>query len=124
MTKAHTPAEGILKIGEFGASKWYHIRCECGSDDCSHEVEVEADECDVQVHIYVKNHTKWWEKNRWQQMWQLLTRGYADMQTTIVLNEQTAVNYAEALKSAAKDVKALRAEMIAERNARKEESEK
>jgi hypothetical protein len=103
--KTEKPAEGILKTSEWGNSKWYHIRCECGSDDCSHELNVEADDCDVQVHIYVKNHTKWWEKNRWKQIWQILTRGYADMQTTIVLNEQTAHNYAEALKSAIKDVK-------------------
>jgi hypothetical protein len=118
MTKAQKPAEGILKTGEFGTSKWYHIRCECGNDDCSHEVEVEADECDVSVHIYAKNHTRWWSKNRWSQIWQILVKGYAEMQTTIVLNEQTAINYAEALKSAAADVKALRAEMIAKRKNR------
>lgn len=120
MTKAQTPAEGILLVGEFGTSKWYHIRCECGSDDCSHEIEVEADEGEVSVHIHVRNHTKWWEKNRWQQIWQLISRGYSDMQTTIVLSEQTAVNYAETLKSAVKDVKTLRAELIAKRKVDRE----
>lgn len=103
--EAQKPAEGILKTSEFGDSKWYHIRCDCGNDDCSHEMEVEADDFGVQVHIYVKNHTRWWEKNRWKQIWQILTKGYAHMDTTIILNEQTALNYSETLKSAINDVK-------------------
>lgn len=114
--KAETPAQGILKTGEFGTSKWYHVRCSCGSDDCSHEVNVEADECDVSVHIYANNHTKWWERNRWRQIWQILTRGYAEMQTTIVLDEQTAVNYAAALTNAVEDVKVLRKQMMDKRD--------
>mgnify|MGYP001154579640 CR=1 FL=1 len=119
MTSAEKPATGILKTGEFGDSIWYHIRCECGNDDCSHEVEVEADECDVSVHIYAKNHTRWWQRNRWQQIWQIFTRGYAEMQTTIVLNEQTAVNYAAALTDAVANVKVLRKRMMDERLAAK-----
>ncbi len=108
--EAQKPAEGILKTSEFGDSKWYHIRCDCGNDDCSHEMEVEADDFGVQVHIYVKNHTRWWEKKRWKQIWQILTKGYAQMDTTIVLNEQTALNYAETLKSAINDVKKFKAD--------------
>ena len=103
-----TPAEGILKTAQWGDSKWYHVRCNCGSDDCSHELNVEADEVEVSVHIYANNHTKWWEKNRLGQIWQILTKGYAKMQTTIVLNEQTALNYANALTSAIDDVKEFR----------------
>lgn len=106
--KAEQPATGILKTNEWGDSKWYHIRCDCGSDDCSHEVEVEADDFGVCVHIYVNNRTKWWELNRWRQIWQILTEGYAKMETTIVLKEQTAINYASALTSAANDVKLFR----------------
>lgn len=115
--RAQKPAQGILKTNEWGDSKWYHVRCDCGSDDCSHEIEVEADDCGVQVHIYVKNHTKWWERNRWRQIWQILTRGYADMQTTIVLNEQTALNYAETLKAAMSDVKNFKQESWKKRKA-------
>ena len=103
--EAQKPAEGILKTNEWGDSKWYHVRCDCGNDDCSHEIEVEADDIHVQVHIYSNHHTKWWEKKRWGQIWQILTKGYAEMQTTIVLNEQTALNYAETLKAAIADVK-------------------
>ena len=116
--KAEKPAEGILKTSEWGDSKWYHVRCDCGSDECSHEVNVEADDFGIQVHVYVKNHTRWWQKNRWKQIWQILTKGYAEMETTIVLNEQTALNYAETLKSAIRDIKKLKEERIAA-NARK-----
>ena len=112
---AEKPTEGILKTSEWGDSKWYHIRCECGSDDCSHELNVEADDVEVQVHIYAKNHTKWWKMNRWQQIWQILTKGYAEMQTTIVLKEQVAINYAETLKSAVVDVKQFKADYWAKK---------
>lgn len=106
---AEKPATGILKTHEWGDSKWYHVRCACGDDGCSHELQVEADEIEVSIHIYTKSHTRWWERKRWSQIWQILTRGYAEMQATIVLDEQTAFNYAEALKSAILDVKYFRA---------------
>lgn len=101
-------ANGVLKTSDFGDSKWYHIHCDCGNEDCAHDIEIEADDIHVQVHIYHVQHTKWWSKNRWQQIWQILTRGYADMQTTIVLNEQTALNYADNLVAAMDDVKEFR----------------
>lgn len=103
--EAQKPAEGILKTNEWGNSKWYHVMCYCGDDDCSHTVEVEADDFGVQVHIYAKVYTKWWNANRWKQIWQILTKGYADMQTTIVLKEQVALNYSETLNTAIEDVK-------------------
>ena len=103
--EAQAPAQGILKQGDFGDAKFYYIQCECCDENCSHTVEVEADDMGIQVHIHVNNHTKWWEKRRWKQIWQIMTRGYAEMQTTTVMNEQTALNYAETLKSAIQDVK-------------------
>ena len=115
------PAQGILKTNDFGDSIWYHIRCNCGSDDCSHEVCVEADEIEVSVHIYANNHTKWWEKNRWQQIWQILTKGYVEMQTTIVLDDQTAFNYAAALTNAVEHVKVFRKRMMEARKERDRE---
>lgn len=110
------PATGILKQGDFGAAMFYYVQCECTDPDCAHTIEVEADEVEVSVHLYHTQHTKWWEKNRWAQIWQLLTKGYAEMQTTIVLNEQTAYNYAAALTSSINDVKMFRAKRDAARN--------
>jgi len=101
-------ATGVLKKGDWGDSMWYHVQCDCGSEDCAHDINIEADDCHVQVHIYHVQHTKWWEKNRWQQIWQILTKGYAEMQTTIILDEQTALNYADNLIAAMDDVKEFR----------------
>ena len=103
-----TPAVGILKQNDWGDSKWYYIQCDCGNEDCAHSVSIEADECDVAVHIYHTQRTKWWEKSRWLQIWKILTSGYVDMQTTIVLNEQTAINYSVTIQNAIKDVKEFR----------------
>lgn len=106
--KPETPATGILKTSDFGLAKFYHIHCDCGSDECAHEIEIEADDTCVQVHIYHTLHTKWWEKSRWKQLWQLITTGYIDAQSTIVMDEQTALNYSAILKSAMEDVKQFR----------------
>lgn len=110
--KPENPAKGILKTGEYGDSVLYHIRCECGNEDCAHEVEVEADSMNVQVHIYHTQHTKWWELNRWKQLWQILTKGYSKMETTLVMDEQTSLNYSQALKDAITNVKHLRNKRI------------
>ena len=107
--KAEKPAVGIMKTNEWGDSIHYHIRCDCGNDDCSHDVEIEADEYfDIQVTIYVRSPTKWGEKNRWKQIWNILTKGYTEMESTIVLKEQTALNYASTLKTAITDMKKLK----------------
>ena len=106
--KAEKPATGILKQGDFGNAMFYYVACDCADPDCSHTVEVEADDMHVQVHLYTNHRTKWWSTNRWKQIWQILTKGYTEMQTTIVLREQTALNYAEVLKSAMSDVKSFR----------------
>ena len=104
-----TPAKGILKTGDFGDAMFYHIHCDCGNNECSHDIEIEADDIGVHVHIYHTPHTKWWEKKRWSQLWQLLTTGYVDAQSTIVMDEQTALNYSATLKTAMNDVKNFRA---------------
>jgi len=106
--EAQEPATGILKHGDFGDVKFYYIQCTCGSEDCSHDIEVEAGEVGVSVYIYVTQHTKWWEANRWKQIWQILTKGYAEIKSTIVMDQQTAFNYANALTSAVEDVKQFR----------------
>ena len=114
--KAERAATGILKQGDFGDAMFYYVQCDCGSEDCAHTVEVEADDMHVQVHLHHTQHTKWWQKNRWSQIWQILTKGYSEMQTTIVLREQTAINYASALTNAVNDVKLFKAKEAATRS--------
>ena len=106
--KAQKPAKGILKTNEFGTSKCYYVHCECGSPECAHHVWVEASSMDVTVSLGLTLRSKWYNMNRWKQIWQILTKGYIDTETTLVLNEQSALNYTETLRLAIKDVKQLR----------------
>jgi len=104
--KAQTPAEGILKRGDWGYSKLYNVPCECSDSTHDHNVWVETDETErVNVTIYTTVKSKWWEANRWQKIWTLLTKGYVEYEATVVMTEQQALNYSETLKKAIADVK-------------------
>ena len=130
--QAQVPAEGILKTNDFGNSKWYHVVCGCGQPDHSLTVEVEAEETGVNVNTYVTVKTDYWSESvkkrydidsQWQQefdwfwkdlwngfitrlklTWSVWTKGYIQCESTIAMSEQQALNYAETLKSAIKDV--------------------
>ena len=104
--KPEKPAEGILKQSDFGDSIWYQVQCECTDPDHCHVVEVEADleVRDVAVHIYTDVSTPFWSKSRWKMIWEILTTGCAKHQACIILQSQSAVNYAAALKEASKQV--------------------
>lgn len=105
--KAEKPAWGISKQGDYGDSIWYHVECECADPDHCHIIEVEADLVtrDVSVHLYTEVTTPFWSKSRWKMIWEILTTGRAKHQACIILKDQSAVNYAAALKDAAKQVK-------------------
>jgi hypothetical protein len=99
------PAEGILLRKDYGDAKIYQIVCECGDCDHDHNVWVEAEDYGVTVTIYSQQKTKWWQSNRWKIIWTLLTKGYVERESTIIMSEQQALNYANVLQSAVKDVK-------------------
>lgn len=103
--KAEKPAEGILRLNDWGQSKWYQVSCDCTDPDHAHTFEVEADDHSVTVTIYATVKTKFWSRNRWRQIWDILRQGYVEYEGTIILKEQQAINYASALTSAVKDVK-------------------
>jgi len=103
--KAEKPAEGILKRNEFGDSRMYQVTCECGSSDHDHNVWVETDDTErVMVTVYTTVKSKWWSLNRWQQIWILLTKGYIEYEANLIMTQQQALNYAETLKTATKDL--------------------
>ena len=102
------PAEGIMLVKEWGASKMYKIACDCGNDECSHMVDIEAEDIGVNVTTYTTQKSNWWSKNRWQLIWTLLTSGYIEYQATIYMSKQQALNYAETLKKAIIDVEEFR----------------
>jgi hypothetical protein len=110
------PAEGILLHKDYGDAKYYIVTCECCSTDCTHTVCVEAEDTGVTVTTYTQQKTKWWELNRWQIIWRLLTRGYIEYEASIIMSQQQAVNYAHVLSSASKDVEVFRRQRQAKTN--------
>jgi len=110
--------------------------CGCGQEYHDHNVEVEAADTGVNVNIYASAKTNYWSElvekrydieSPWLQevdwflkdlinglwtrlkiTWQLWTTGYVRVETTITMTEQQALNYAETLKSAIKDVQSFK----------------
>jgi hypothetical protein len=102
------PAEGILKQNSWGDSKLYKVVCECGSNDCDHNVWVEAEDTGVTVTIYTTTRTNFWSKTRWYHIWTLLTKGYIDTEANLIMKKQVALNYANVLQSAINEVERFR----------------
>ncbi len=130
--KAQAPAEGILKTNDYGDSKWYQVVCGCGQPDHTLTVEVEADETGVSINTYATVKTDYWTetvKKRydidspwlqewdwfWKELingfftrlrltWDVWFKGYVRAETTTLMSKQQALNFAETLKSAVKDV--------------------
>jgi len=100
-----TAAEGILKRNDWGDSKIYQVVCDCSDANHDHNIWVEAEDCGVTVTIYTTSKSKWFEMSRWRKIWILLTQGYIEEETSIIMKEQQALNYAETLKNAVEDVK-------------------
>jgi hypothetical protein len=107
--KSQTPAEGILIQRDYGDAKVYTVMCECGDGNHQHNVWVEAEDIGVLITTYTQQKSKWWKLNRWQTIWILLTKGYIEYEATLIMTEQQALNYAEILKTAIKDVKQFKA---------------
>lgn len=111
--KSQTPAVGILKRNDWGDSMSYQVVCECGQPDHDHNIWVEAEDTSVSVTIYTTEKTKWWKLNRFQKIWTLLTKGYIEYETSLIMTEQQALNYANVLTTAIKDSKKFREERYA-----------
>jgi hypothetical protein len=99
------PAEGIMKTNDWGKSVVYKIACTCGDSNHEHNVWVEADDHDISVTVYTTTKTNFWSKTRWYHIWNLLTNGYIDTESTVCMTQQQTLNYAETLKNAIEDVK-------------------
>lgn len=131
--KSQKPAEGITRMNSVDSEyPRYRVSCHCGSEDHSHDVFVEAEDDCVVVTVYTTETTDFWTnrlshdynridhwswrfvepyKNlvnalyrRCQLTWQLWTRGYVKYQADLVLTRQAAINYADALKNAVRDI--------------------
>lgn len=104
MSENDMPLKGIQLTAEFDKAKIFHIRCECADNDHSHDLDVEIDEHgDVIVNIYTKIRSRFWELSRWKQIWQILSKGYTEVESSILLSEASAKNYGNALLKTIKD---------------------
>ena len=103
--KTQQPAEGILLVKDWGQSKMYKAVCGCGDDVCSHTIDIEADDCGVHINIYTQTQTNFWSVSRWSHLWKLIINGRTNFETSIVLSEQAALNYAKTLQKAISDVR-------------------
>ena len=134
--KAQEPAEGILKINEWGNSKMYTVRCTCGNTDDDIDFEVEADDLGVTVYTYTTQKTDWWVDSYEQYKsyerfknpllfqidfvvrgflnslahklkitYNVWVNGYVNYSQSLIMTEQQALNYANTLNKAIKDVK-------------------
>ena len=134
--EAQAPAEGILLHKDWGDSQAYEIPCNCGCDDHTHNLWVEADDAGVSITIYSKLSTDFWKENVeprydienellqwynwfWTGIWNgICTRlrltkeiwfnGYAKYESTLCMSRQQTVNYAETLLSAMHKVEEFR----------------
>jgi hypothetical protein len=106
---AQKPAQGIMLLSDYGKAKTYHIECECTDPDHAHTLDVEADEdFGVTVEIWTTAETPVWKISRWKLIWELLTKGTVKYNVALILREQQALNYAEALNKAIADVKSYK----------------
>ena len=102
------PAKGILLVNDWGASKMYKAVCQCGDDSCTHTIDIDAEDVGVTVTVYTQTKTNFWSTTRWAHIWTLPTKGYIETESCIIMTKQVALNYANVLQLAIKDVEEFR----------------
>lgn len=128
-----TPAEGILKQSDYGEYQSYTLTCECAEPNHDQHLIIEADDNNITVTIYSKQYTNSWDEmvkprydiecfalqylnwraceivnglwTRLKLSWQLWFKGEIEYQSSTILTEQQAINYANVLIKAVEDVK-------------------
>lgn len=113
--KYQKPAQGILLTKDFGDCKIYHVSCDCGEPDDSILVEVSSENTGVTVTHHITSKTDYWRTptkyywlnaflNRIKLTKDIWFKGQIEYQTSTMLTEQQAYNFAETLRTAIKDV--------------------
>lgn len=111
VTKAQTPAQGIMLQGEYSDSKNFKVECDCSSDDHAVfmwiEVSQDDDIPDVEVSFYVRTWTAiidggW--LGRLKAAYDVLVKGVHKQEHHMILNKQSAINFADAIKNTVKEM--------------------
>lgn len=129
--EAQKPAKGILE--QTGGKDWkmYRVPCSCGCDN-QIDLMVEVDDYNVSANFYAETKTPYWRRrfetssvddqwlvyvvkefandwlNRFEIVWEALTKGYVKTEVTVMLSDQQCINFAETLKTAVEDLKKYR----------------
>lgn len=108
--KAQTPAQGISLEQDFGDAKVFNAECDCTSDDHAVkmwiEIQPDRDLPDVEVSFYVTTWTPMWAgwSRRLRAVYDILFKGVHKQEHHILLNKQTAVNFAGAIVDTVKEL--------------------
>lgn len=128
--EAQKPAKGIME--QTGGKDWkmYRVPCSCG---CDNQIDfmVEIDDYNISANFYAETKTAWWRSrfntsvddlwlvyvakdfandliNRFAVAWNAIIHGYVKTEVTVLLSEQQCINFAETLKTAVEELKAVR----------------
>jgi hypothetical protein len=108
--KAQTPAQGISLDNDWGDAKTFNVECDCTSDDHAVkmwiEVQRDPDVPDVEVSFYVTTWTPVWKGwlQRLQAVYDILFKGVHKQEHHMLLNKQSALNFASAIESTVKEL--------------------
>lgn len=108
--KAQKPAQGISIEKDWGDAKVFNVECDCSSDDHAVkmwiEVQRDPDIPDVEVSFYVTTWTPVWSgwNQRLKAVYEILFKGVHRQEHHMLLNKQSAINFAEAIKNTVKEL--------------------
>jgi len=108
--KAQTPAQGISIDKDFGDAKVFNVECDCTSDDHAVkmwiEVKGDKDVHDVDVSFYVTTWTPAWGDwgKRLKAVYEILFKGVHRQEHHLLLDKQSALNFAETIKDTVKEL--------------------
>ena len=99
-----SPAVGISQTCAFKDAKSFNVKCDCHSPDHDVNMWIELGETDpdfqnVEVSFYVETWSPLWDKHftRIKMIWDILFKGYHKQEHHLILNKQSAVNFANTI---------------------------
>lgn len=109
--KAQAPASGISVERVFEDARVFNVECDCTSDDHAVkmwiEVQRDRDVSDVEVSFYVTTWTKDFWNNwpaRFRAVYDILVKGVHKQEHHMLLNKQSAINFAQAIKDTVEEL--------------------
>ena len=112
--KYQTPAQGIMLTKDWSDAKTFHVECECTDPDHAVQMWVETDldkDIDaINVSFYVKTTNAFWKEgySRIRAAWEILTKGVHQQEHHLLLDQQSAINFAGAITNSIKELEKRR----------------